>query len=75
VGRLEGFNTRLRELDAGPLTIASGDYHYEGGFAAACELYGGTSRPQALGQVKYWTSRLLGRRTQIIEYKTASAAS
>jgi GT2 family glycosyltransferase len=31
--------------------------------------------PQALGQLKYWTSRLLGRRTQIIEYKTASAAS
>ena len=30
--------------------------------------------PQALGQLKYWTSRLLGRRTQIIEYKTASAA-
>ena len=48
VGRLEGFSTRLRELDAGPLTIASGDYHYEGGFAAACELYGGASKPEAL---------------------------
>jgi GT2 family glycosyltransferase len=31
--------------------------------------------PQALGQLKYWTSRLLGRETQIIEYKTAPAAS
>jgi GT2 family glycosyltransferase len=31
--------------------------------------------PQAIGQINYWASRALGRRTQIIEYKSAPAAS
>ncbi len=31
--------------------------------------------PQALGQMKYRLSRLLGRQSQIIEYKTAAAGS
>lgn len=46
--RREGFEERLRELNAGPLRIASGDYRYEGGFAAALTLFGGGARSDAL---------------------------
>lgn len=31
--------------------------------------------PQALGQMKYWLNRLTGRRTRIIEYKTADTTA
>jgi DNA-binding LacI/PurR family transcriptional regulator len=46
--RLQGFTERLRELDAGPVRIARGDYRYEGGFAAASELFSGRDKPDAL---------------------------
>jgi len=46
--RLRGFQDRLRDLGAGPVDIGRGDYRYEGGFAAALELFGGGRRPQAL---------------------------
>jgi DNA-binding LacI/PurR family transcriptional regulator len=46
--RREGYEGRLREIDAGPLTIVRGDYRYEGGFAAALSMFGDTGRPDAL---------------------------
>ncbi len=46
--RLQGFAERLRELDAGPLRTARGDYRYEGGFAAATELFAVAGKPDAL---------------------------
>jgi len=47
-GRLRGFQDRLHELKAGPVQIGRGDYRYEGGFAAALQLFSGAERPQAL---------------------------
>jgi DNA-binding LacI/PurR family transcriptional regulator len=47
-GRLRGFAGRLRELDVGRLSTARGDYRYQGGFAAATELFSSAGRPDAL---------------------------
>jgi len=47
-GRLKGFQDRLNELDAGQARIGRGDYRYEGGFAAALELFAEGTKPQAL---------------------------
>jgi DNA-binding LacI/PurR family transcriptional regulator len=46
--RREGFEGRLGELNAGAIKIASGDYRYEGGFAAALTMFGSAARPDAL---------------------------
>lgn len=46
--RLKGFAGRLRELEAGPVKVERGDYRYEGGFAAAIELFAPSERPEAL---------------------------
>jgi DNA-binding LacI/PurR family transcriptional regulator len=46
--RREGYETRLREMGAGPPTFARGDYRYEGGFASALSMFGGPTRPDAL---------------------------
>jgi DNA-binding LacI/PurR family transcriptional regulator len=47
-GRLTGFKERLRELRAGPVKVARGDYRYEGGFAAALDMFACSGRPEAL---------------------------
>jgi DNA-binding LacI/PurR family transcriptional regulator len=47
-GRLTGFADRLRELEAGPVKVARGDYRYEGGFAAALDMFAAPGGPEAL---------------------------
>jgi DNA-binding LacI/PurR family transcriptional regulator len=47
-GRLAGYRDRLGTLGIGPVTVARGDYRYEGGFAAALELFGCDQSPDAL---------------------------
>jgi DNA-binding LacI/PurR family transcriptional regulator len=47
-GRLKGFQDRLHEESAGQVQVGRGNYRYEGGFAAALELFAGSTRPQAL---------------------------
>jgi DNA-binding LacI/PurR family transcriptional regulator len=47
-GREKGFTERLAQLAGGPLTIARADYRYEGGFAAALDMFAGPDRPEAL---------------------------
>jgi DNA-binding LacI/PurR family transcriptional regulator len=46
--RLKGFAARLRELGAGPVKVGRGDYRYEGGFAAAIEMFAPSEAPEAL---------------------------
>jgi DNA-binding LacI/PurR family transcriptional regulator len=46
--RLKGFADRLRERGAGPVTTRRGDYRYEGGFAAAADLFAAAEPPDAL---------------------------
>jgi DNA-binding LacI/PurR family transcriptional regulator len=46
--RLEGFADRLRERGAGLVTTRRGDYRYEGGFAAAADLFAAAKSPDAL---------------------------
>jgi DNA-binding LacI/PurR family transcriptional regulator len=48
IGRLTGFADRLREVEAGPVTVGRGDYRYEGGFAAAIDLFAAAKPPEAL---------------------------
>ena len=46
-GRLKGFQDSLSELDAGQARIGRGDYRYEGGFAAALDMFvAGTAGPR-----------------------------
>ena len=47
-GRLAGYRERIDQLGLGPVSVAPGDYQYEGGFAAALEMFGSNSRPEAL---------------------------
>ena len=46
--RLRGYKTRLREHGLTRITIATGDFLYEGGFKAALELKGRGPFPEAL---------------------------
>ena len=43
-GREKGFTERLRELTQAPVRIARADYRYEGGFAAALDMFAGPER-------------------------------
>ena len=47
-GRLAGYRERIDQLRLGPVSVVPGDYQYEGGFAAALEMFASDSRPQAL---------------------------
>ena len=47
-GRLAGYRDRIDQLGIGPVMVARGDYRYEGGFAAALEMFGRDRRPEAL---------------------------
>jgi DNA-binding LacI/PurR family transcriptional regulator len=47
-GRERGFTERLVELTGRHVTIARADYRYEGGFAAALQMFAGPDRPEAL---------------------------
>jgi DNA-binding LacI/PurR family transcriptional regulator len=46
--RLQGFTTRLRELGFGTAKFVQGDYRYEGGYAAALDMFSSRDRPEAL---------------------------
>ncbi|MCP9233366.1 LacI family DNA-binding transcriptional regulator [Mesorhizobium sp. LMG 17147] len=46
--RQAGFIGRLRELGVDEVEIVQGDFHYEGGYAAAKEMFAGANRPDAV---------------------------
>jgi DNA-binding LacI/PurR family transcriptional regulator len=46
--RRAGFEARIAERTGASVTVAEGDYHYEGGFAAALRMFAGPDPPEAL---------------------------
>jgi DNA-binding LacI/PurR family transcriptional regulator len=46
--RRAGFEAEITERMGARVVVAEGDYHYDGGFKAALEMFSGAERPEAL---------------------------